>query len=125
MYVLGRKISKSLVRMNVEASSEQLLRKIETLSLDLDTVASKTISKLCQRIQILIPNFIVPDTLGLIDTEHALPNLKRKTRTTRSTATSSTRKTRSKRRKLTTSTSSMDVSERVQVRFCVLWCKLH
>ncbi|KAL5968801.1 Inner centromere protein [Taenia solium] len=96
--------------MDVEASSAQLLRKLGTLSSDLDTLASKTISKLCQRIQIHVPNFIVPDTLGLIDSEFMLSGLKRRTRATRSTAKSSTRSTRSKRRKLTTSTSSIDVS---------------
>ncbi|VDK40639.1 unnamed protein product [Taenia asiatica] len=110
MYVLGRRISKSVVRMDVEESSEQLLRKLGTLSSDLDTLASKTISKLCQRIQIHVPNFIVPDTLGLIDSEFMLSGLKRRTRATKSTAKSSTRSTRSKRRKLTTSTSSIDVS---------------
>ncbi|KAL5105119.1 hypothetical protein TcWFU_002270 [Taenia crassiceps] len=85
-----------------------------SLSSDLDTLASKTISKLCQRIQILVPNFILPGTLGLIDTEHALPGLKRRTRAKRSTAKSSIRSNGSKRRKLTTSTSSIDASERFQ-----------
>ncbi|CDS38058.1 conserved hypothetical protein [Echinococcus multilocularis] len=101
--------------MDVEESSGQLLLKIETLSSDLDSLASKAISKLCHRIQVLVPDFVLPDTLELINSKHVFPKpRKRKFQTSRSTTRSRACNTKSKRRKLTVSLSSIEVSERTQ-----------
>ncbi|VDM32200.1 unnamed protein product [Hydatigera taeniaeformis] len=101
--------------MDIEESSRQLYRKIETISSDLNSLASKTISKLCQRIHVLIPEFVVPGTLQLIDSERVLScPKKRKTRATKSIVCSSAYSTRSKRQKVSMSTSSTEICDLIQ-----------
>ncbi|VDO03676.1 unnamed protein product [Rodentolepis nana] len=90
--------------MNEDESCKQLMRKLETLSSDSDSQASKSFSRLIQKLQSLIPDFVIPCNLELIKQDACLPKgTKRKTRPSRQSNRSSALSKKSKRPKLSNS----------------------
>ena len=87
----------NFVMMNVEESSLQLYRKLDTLSSDLESFFSKAFEKSCKRVRTLIPDFHPPRNM---DTEPTKPRAKkRKTVSSKKKSRSAASPTRSKRRK--------------------------
>nr|CDS26428.2 retinal guanylyl cyclase 2 [Hymenolepis microstoma] len=90
--------------MNENESCKQLMRKLEMLSSDSDSQATKSILKLIQKLQSLIPEFVIPGDLELIKQYASLPKgTKRKPRSSRQSNRSSALSKKSKRRKLSDS----------------------
>ncbi|VUZ49902.1 unnamed protein product [Hymenolepis diminuta] len=90
--------------MNEDESCKQLMRKLGTLSSDSDSQATKSILKLIQKLQNLIPEFVIPGDFELIKQDAALSKgTKRKTRASRQSTRTSALPKKSKRRKISNS----------------------
>ncbi|VDL60747.1 unnamed protein product [Hymenolepis diminuta] len=91
-------------KMNEDESCKQLMRKLGTLSSDSDSQATKSILKLIQKLQNLIPEFVIPGDFELIKQDAALSKgTKRKTRASRQSTRTSALPKKSKRRKISNS----------------------
>lgn len=103
--------------MNEDESCKQLMRKLGTLSSDSDSQATKSILKLIQKLQNLIPEFVIPGDFELIKQDAALSKgTKRKTRASRQSTRTSALPKKSKRRKISNSHVLSD-SDCAQVKF--------
>lgn len=90
--------------MEVEESCKQLLRKMEAIGLELDSQATKSISKLIQKLQNRFPGFIISDNLDMSERDAVVPKgTERKTRTSKRGSRSIAPRRKPKRRKLSDS----------------------
>ncbi|KAM7538652.1 hypothetical protein Aperf_G00000049778 [Anoplocephala perfoliata] len=102
--------------MDVEESCKQLSQKIEVLGFQSDVQATKSISKLLQRLRDLLPGFVIPDNLEFLKPVSVISSdVERKTRASNRGNRSIGNRSKAKRRKRSDSQANSD-SVSVQTR---------